>query len=43
MIRGYPSSFFEEEGISVVGQMTLDEVKRVLNGFEKAKSLGPDG
>ena len=43
VITEYPSYFIAEELSQVVGLITLEEVKKVLEGFEKEKSLGPDG
>ena len=41
--REYPSFFYEEEGSSVVRPVTLDEINKVLERFEKGKSPGLDG
>lgn len=43
MIRTYPSFFSANKGASVSLTVTLDEVRKVLEGFEKPKSLGPNG
>lgn len=43
VIRTYPSFFSTDEGSLVARLVTLVEVRKVLEGFEKAKSPGPDG
>jgi hypothetical protein len=43
VVRRYPRFFSDEETRTVESQVTLDEIKKVLEGFEKSKSPGPDG
>lgn len=43
VIREYPSFFTTEEGDSVGYLVTLEEIKMLLEGFDKSKSPGPNG
>jgi hypothetical protein len=37
VIREYPRFFSVEEGANVVGPVSLEEIKKVLDGFEKQR------
>jgi hypothetical protein len=43
VVRRYPRFFSDEETRTMDSQVTLDEIKKVLEDFEKSKSPGPDG
>ena len=39
----FPNMFSEEDNTIIWAEVTLDKLKAILVGFQKSKSLGPDG